>query len=53
MGLNALSFSAAHVFSPLIGTFIAEHFGFTALWIGTAFVGIATAAGLKWILGKF
>lgn len=53
MGLNALSFSSAHVLSPLIGTFVAEHFGFSTLWIGTAFLGIFTAVGLHWILKKF
>ncbi|MEO8853448.1 MAG: MFS transporter, partial [Ginsengibacter sp.] len=53
MGLNALSFSSAFVFSPLIGTFVAEHFGFSVLWIGTAIVGIATAFGFKWIFRKF
>jgi predicted MFS family arabinose efflux permease len=53
MGLNALSFSAAFVFSPLIGTFVAEHFGFSTLWIGTAIVGTATAFGFRWVFGKF
>ena len=53
MGLNALSVSAAFVFSPLIGTFVAEHFGFSALWIGTTVVGIATAFGFKWAFNKF
>lgn len=53
MGLNALSFSTAFVFSPLIGTFVAEHFGFSVLWIGTAIVGIATAFGFKWVFTKF
>ena len=53
MGLNALSSSSAHVFSPLIGTFVAEHFGFSALWIGTAIVGILTAFGIRWIFKKF
>lgn len=53
MGLNALSFSAAHVFSPLIGTFVAEHFGFSALWIGTAVLGVATAFGFKWVFKRF
>ncbi len=53
MGLNALSVSSAFVFSPLIGTFVAEHFGFSVLWIGTAIVGIATALGFRWIFGKF
>jgi predicted MFS family arabinose efflux permease len=53
MGLNALSVSSAFVFSPLIGTFVAEHFGFSMLWVGTAVVGIATAYGFKWVFGKF
>ena len=53
MGLYSLSFSAAFVFSPLIGTFVADHFGFSVLWIGTAIVGIATALGFKWIFNKF
>lgn len=53
MGLNALSVSSAFVFSPLIGTLVAEHFGFSVLWIGTAIVGIATAFGFKWVFSKF
>ncbi|MEO8962627.1 MAG: MFS transporter [Ginsengibacter sp.] len=53
MGLNALSVSSAFVLSPLIGTFVAEHFGFSTLWIGTAIVGIATAFGFKWAFDKF
>ena len=53
MGLNSLSFSTAFVFSPLIGTFVAEHFGFSVLWIGTAVVGLATALGFRWIFRKF
>lgn len=53
MGLNALSVSSAFVFSPLIGTFVAEHFGFPVLWIGTAIVGVATALGFKWVFSKF
>jgi predicted MFS family arabinose efflux permease len=53
MGLNSLAFSTAFVFSPLIGTFVAEHFGFSVLWIGTAIVGVATTFGFKWVFGKF
>lgn len=53
MGLNALSFSTAHVLSPLIGTFVAGYFGFPTLWIGTAFLGICTAFGMHWIFKKF
>ena len=53
MGLNSLSFSAAFVFSPLIGTFVAEHFGFSVLWISTTLLAIVTALGFRWIFRKF
>lgn len=52
MGLNALAFSAAHVFSPFLGTRIADQFGFNVLWSGTTFVLIATAAGFYLIVKK-
>jgi len=35
MGINALSFSVAHIFSPLVGTRVAAQFGFETLWWGT------------------
>lgn len=38
MGLNALAFSAAHVFSPFLGTTVADVWGFSTLWWGTAVV---------------
>lgn len=53
MGLNALSFSAAHVFSPLIGMFVAQHFGFSVLWIGTAVLAVLIGLGLHWVFKKF
>ncbi|MBS1736163.1 MAG: MFS transporter, partial [Bacteroidetes bacterium] len=53
MGLNALSVSSAFVFSPLIGTFVAEHYGFSILWIGTAILCMITAFGFKWVFTKF
>lgn len=33
MGLNALAFSMAHIFSPYLGTFVADKWGFATLWI--------------------
>lgn len=36
MGLNALAFSAAHIFSPFLGTRIADNYGFNTLWWITA-----------------
>ncbi|MFC3197761.1 MFS transporter [Parapedobacter deserti] len=46
MGLNALAFSAAHVFSPFLGTSVADRYGFNTLWLGTAVALMAAAAGL-------
>lgn len=52
MAVNALSFSVAHVVSPLIGTTIASQFGFATLWWSTAVVLIATALGFYLIMKK-
>lgn len=52
MGLNALAFSAAHVFSPFIGTRIADNYGFNVLWWGTAAVLMGIATGLYFVVRK-
>lgn len=52
MGLNALSVSAAHVFSPFIGTRVAAVFGFELLWWATAIVLLLTAAGFWYVTKK-
>jgi len=52
MGINALSVSAAHVFSPFIGTRIAAAFGFETLWWGTGAVLLLTAMGFYWAMKK-
>ncbi|MES2418671.1 MAG: MFS transporter [Bacteroidota bacterium] len=52
MGINALSFSAAHVFSPFIGTSIAESYGFNVLWLGTTILLLLTAAGFFFLMKK-
>ncbi|WEK20647.1 MAG: MFS transporter [Candidatus Pedobacter colombiensis] len=52
MGVNALSFSAAHVFSPFIGTRIAAIYGFETLWYGTAAVLLITAIGFLIVMKK-
>ncbi|WP_374166951.1 MFS transporter [Arcticibacter sp. MXS-1] len=51
MGMNALSFSLAHVLSPLIGTRVADGLGFTSLWAATGTVAILTALGF-WFVGR-
>lgn len=52
MGLNALSLSAAHVFSPFAGTRIAALYGFNTLWWGTSIVLMLTAIGFFFVMRK-
>ncbi len=52
MGLNALAFSAAHVFSPFLGTRIADHYGFNILWWGTAVVLVVVAIGFNAVVRR-
>jgi len=52
MGVNALSFSAAHIFSPFVGTRIAAIYGFEALWYGTAVLLLLTAVGFLVVMKK-
>ncbi len=52
MGMNSLSFSAAHILSPFLGTRIADHFGFNVLWIATGILTIITALGFWMIVKK-
>lgn len=49
MGLNALSFSIAHIASPYIGTHVAATYGFTVLWWGTGVITSMTAIGFMWV----
>ncbi|WP_256013465.1 MDR family MFS transporter [Desertivirga xinjiangensis] len=52
MGVNSLSFSAAHIISPFAGTRLASHFGFDVLWSVTGLVSILTAVGFYWVIRK-
>lgn len=52
MGVNSLSFSAAHIISPFAGTRIASHFGFDVLWSLTGLVSLLTAVGFYWVIRK-
>lgn len=52
MGINALSFSVAHVFSPFAGTRIAAEWGFETLWYGTAVVLLLTGTGFLVIMKR-
>ncbi len=50
MGLNGISFSIAFIVTPTLGTFIAERFGFTILWIGTGVLAIIIAIAFYYIV---
>jgi predicted MFS family arabinose efflux permease len=51
MGLYSLAFSVSHIFSPSMGTYTIEHWGFTTLWWITGGVSVVTAVGF-WLLMK-
>ncbi len=52
MGLNGISFSVAFITSPLLGTMIAEQFGFTNLWIFNCLMILIASAGFYFIMKK-
>lgn len=52
MALNALAFSAAHVFSPLFSTTIAEQYGFNVLWMITGALIILASIGFFLLMKK-
>jgi predicted MFS family arabinose efflux permease len=49
MGINAVSFSIAHILSPFIGTRIVDGMGYSALWLITGLITILTSIGF-WII---
>ena len=52
MAINSLSFSVALIFSPLIGTRIADAFGFDTLWWATAGTLVVVAAGFLLVMKR-
>lgn len=52
MGLNSLAFSAAHIFSPYLGTRIASGWGFNPLWLVTAIVLFSISFGFFYLVRK-
>ncbi len=50
MGINALSFSVAHIFSPLVGTKVAAAFGFETLWWGTVAALTIASVGFYFVM---
>lgn len=55
MGLLGIGFSLAFIITPSLGTFIAQEYGFTVLWISTGIIMTITAIGfyciIPWMLG--
>lgn len=52
MGFNSLAFASANIFSPYLGTYLAEHYGYNALWMTTGTVLVLTSIGFSWIIKK-
>lgn len=56
MGILGIAFSLSFIVTPYLGTYIAEHFGFFVLWIGTGILLTLTAVGfyviIPWMLPK-
>lgn len=52
MGFNSLAFAAANIFSPYLGTYVAEHFGYQVLWTTTGTVLLVVSVAFYWIISK-
>lgn len=52
MGFNSLAFAAGNIFSPYLGTYLAEHYGYPVLWISTGSVLLLTSFAFSWIIKK-
>lgn len=52
MGFNSLAFAAANIFSPYLGTYVAEHFGYQILWTTTGTVLVIVSIAFYWIINK-
>lgn len=52
MGFNSLAFAAANIFSPFLGTYLADHYGYNALWATTGTVLLLTSVAFSWIIRK-
>ena len=51
MGLYTISYSAAHVVAPFLGTTIIAAYGFATLWWAMGVMAVVTAAGFMWVIG--
>jgi len=51
-GIYSTAWSAAFILSPLVGTTIVTHFGFTTLWYAMSLFAVFTMTGMWVIVGK-
>lgn len=49
MALFTMSYSISHIVAPLMGMFIAEHYGFNMLWIMLTVLSIFAGFGFVWL----
>jgi len=52
MGFNSLAFAAANIFSPYLGTYIAEHYGYTVLWSLAGGILLFVSIAYYWVIDK-
>jgi len=52
MGFNSLAFAAANIFSPYLGTYLADHYGYNVLWLTMGTVLLITSIAFSWIIKK-
>ncbi len=52
MGLYTISYAAAHVIAPFLGTTIIAAYGFATLWWATGILATFTAIGIYWVVQK-
>ncbi len=52
MGLYSLAFSVSHIFSPYLGTYTIENWGFDTLWWATGVIALIAAAGFWFLMRR-
>lgn len=52
MGFNSLAFAAANIFSPYLGTYLADHYGYNVLWLTTGCTLLIVAISFSWVVRK-
>ncbi len=52
MGFNSLAFAAANIFSPYLGTYLADHYGYNVLWLTTGCTLLVVAISFSWVVRK-